>query len=72
MKSNSFKIKPLTISIATAMAVGFSANAGFAQRQIEEVIVTAERREATEQTTSISMEVFNQDMLSAGGISRCG
>tara|TARA_R110000824_G_scaffold52692_3_gene146038 strand:- start:12311 stop:14851 length:2541 start_codon:yes stop_codon:yes gene_type:complete len=70
MKSNSFKIKPLTISIATAMAVGFSANAGFAQRQIEEVVVTAERREATEQTTSISMEVFNQDMLSAGGITQ--
>ncbi len=68
MKSKSYKIKPLTLSIATAVAVGMGANAGFAQRQIEEVVVTAERREATEQTTSISMEVFNQDMLSAGGI----
>jgi iron complex outermembrane receptor protein len=70
MKSKSYKIKPLTLSIATAVAVGVGANAGYAQRQIEEVVVTAERREATEQTTSISMEVFNQDMLSAGGISQ--
>jgi len=70
MKSKSYKIRPLTLSIATAVAVGMGANAGFAQRQIEEVVVTAERREATEQTTSISMEVFNQDMLSAGGISQ--
>ena len=70
MKSKSYRVKPLTLSIATAVAVGMGANAGFAQRQIEEVVVTAERREATEQTTSISMEVFNQDMLSAGGISQ--
>ncbi len=70
MKSKSYKIRPLTLSIATAVAVGMGANAGFAQRQIEEVVVTAERREATEQTTSISMEVFNQDMLSAGGITQ--
>jgi len=70
MKSKSYRVKPLTLSIATAVAVGMGANAGFAQRQIEEVVVTAERREATEQTTSISMEVFNQDMLSAGGITQ--
>ncbi len=70
MKSRSYRVKPLTVSIATAVAVGMGANAGYAQRQIEEVVVTAERREATEQTTSISMEVFNQDMLSAGGISQ--
>ncbi|MDG2090277.1 MAG: TonB-dependent receptor [Gammaproteobacteria bacterium] len=68
MKSKSYKIKPLTLSIATAVAVGLGANAGFAQRQIEEVVVTAERREATEQTTSISMEVFTQDALSANSI----
>lgn len=68
MKSKSYKIKPLTLSIATAVAVGMGANAGFAQRQIEEVVVTAERREATEQTTSISMEVFTQDALSANSI----
>jgi len=68
MKSRSYKIKPLTFSIATAVAVGLSANSGFAQRQIEEVIVTAERREATEQTTSISMEVFTQDDLSRNSV----
>ncbi len=68
MKSKSYKIRPLTLSIATAVAVGMGANAGFAQRQIEEVVVTAERRDATEQTTSISMEVFTQDSLSANSV----
>jgi len=68
MKSKSYKIKPLAFSIATAVAVGMGANAGLAQRQIEEVVVTAERREATAQTTSISMEVFTQDALSANSI----
>ncbi len=40
----------------------------FAQSAIEEVVITAERREATEQTTSISMEVFTGEDLKDNGI----
>ncbi|MAY03688.1 MAG: hypothetical protein CMQ38_12015, partial [Gammaproteobacteria bacterium] len=43
---------------------------GSRRRQIEteEVIITAERREATEQTTSISMEVFTGEDLAANQV----
>jgi len=60
------KVKPMSFAISAAIAASASmviTPAALAQRAIEEVVVTAERREATEQTTSISMEVFTGDML---------
>ena len=62
------KKKVLAASVAAAVAVTFGPTSAFAQRQIEEVVVTAERRDATEQTTSISMEVFTGEQLRETGI----
>jgi len=62
------KKKVLAASVAAAVAVTFGPSSAFAQRQIEEVVVTAERRDATEQTTSISMEVFSGEQLRESGI----
>ncbi len=63
------KRKALAASIATVVAVSIVGPTGaFAQRAIEEVVITAERREATEQTTSISMEVFTGEQLRETGI----
>lgn len=63
------KRKVLSASIATAVAVALvGPTSAFAQREIEEVVVTAERRDATEQTTSISMEVFTGEQLRETGI----
>ncbi len=63
------KRKALSASIAAAVAVALvGSTSAFAQRQIEEVVVTAERRDATEQTTSISMEVFSGEQLRENGI----
>jgi len=70
MKHVSIKKRPLVTSIAAAVAMTSIMGSGsaFAQRAIEEVVITAERREATEQTTSISMEVFTGDDLRDNGI----
>ena len=60
------KVKPMSFAISAAIAASASmvvTPAALAQRAIEEVVVTAERREATEQTTSISMEVFTGESL---------
>jgi iron complex outermembrane receptor protein len=64
------KQRPLAASVAAAVAMTAMLGSGsaFAQRAIEEVVITAERREATEQTTSISMEVFTGDDLRDNGI----
>ena len=67
--SQRYKRHALSSAIATAAAVALIGPSGaFAQRAIEEVVVTAERREATEQTTSISMEVFTGEQLRESGI----
>ena len=70
MKLVSMKHRPLAASIAAAVAMTAMVGSGsaFAQRAIEEVVITAERREATEQTTSISMEVFTGEDLKDNGI----
>ena len=68
--SKNHKRHTLSSSIAAAVAVALIVPTGaFAQRAIEEVVVTAERRDATEQTTSISMEVFTGEQLRSSGIS---
>lgn len=51
------RLQPLAAAIALAVPV-----AGHAQ--LEEIIVTAERRVATELETAISVEVFTQEQLS--------
>lgn len=70
MKIVSNNRRPLAASIAAAVAMTTMLGSGsaFAQRAIEEVVITAERREATEQTTSISMEVFTGEDLKDNGI----
>jgi iron complex outermembrane receptor protein len=63
------KRKALSTSIAAVVAIALIGPTGaLAQRTIEEVVVTAERRDATEQTTSISMEVFTGEQLRESGI----
>ncbi len=54
--SRSLKLQPLAAAVALAMPV-----AGYAQ--LEEIIVTAERRAASELSTAISVEVFTQAQL---------
>ena len=49
-------LKPLAAAVALALPIA-------AYAQLEEVIVTAERREASELTTAISVEVFTQAQL---------
>ena len=70
MKLVSLKHRPLAASIAAAVAMTSMLGSGsaYGQRAIEEVVITAERREATEQTTSISMEVFTGEDLRENGI----
>ena len=55
--SNRYPLKPLAIGVALAIPQ-------FALGQLEEIVVTAERRAATELTTAISVEVFTQEQLS--------
>lgn len=50
-------LKPLAVALALAAPQ-------LAHGQLEEIIVTAERREQTELTTAISVEVFTQEQLS--------
>ena len=58
--------------LALAVLVAITATTGFAEsdnsRQLEEVIVTAERREASVQDTSISITAFTTEMLDDFGI----
>jgi iron complex outermembrane receptor protein len=61
--------RPLEIAIASAIAMSsLGAGVAFAQdqsRQLEEILVTTERRLASEQTTAISIEVFTPDDLAS-------
>lgn len=64
--------KPLEIAIASAIAMSsLGAGTAFAQnqgRQLEEIVVTTERRATTEATTAISMEVLTGTDLAANQI----
>ncbi|MDT8427314.1 MAG: TonB-dependent receptor [Pseudomonadales bacterium] len=60
-----------TPTLAVFLATAISSSPLFAaeeQRRIEEVIVTAERREASVQDTSISITAFSADFLDSFGI----
>ena len=58
--------------LALAVSVAVTATTGLAEsnsgRQLEEVIVTAERKEASVQDTSISITAFTTEMLDDFGI----
>lgn len=54
--------------LVAVLTTGFSQTLFAADRQIEEVIVTAERQEASVQDTSISITAFTGDMLDDFGI----
>ncbi len=59
----------IAITIAsTAILIGAGAEAGEKSRQLEEVIVTAERKESAVQDTSISITAFTAEMLDDFGI----
>jgi iron complex outermembrane recepter protein len=59
---------PIMTAIGFALAMPAGLNAASDSRQIEEVIVTAERQEASIQDTSISITAFTGQMLDDFGI----
>lgn len=59
---------PIVSAIGIALTIPLATNAAPSGRQIEEVIVTAERQEASIQDTSISITAFTADMLDDFGI----
>lgn len=67
-------IPPLQAAVAAAVATLSYVSAGPAvaqersDRALEEIVVTTERREATEAVTAISMEVMSQTDLTSNGI----
>lgn len=64
-------LKPLTKAIQIAGLIGLSQSPALAQ-QIEEVIVTAERREANLQHVPIAVSSFSADNLAAAQVSNIG
>jgi len=58
----------LSSLVGAALAVPATVNAASSGRQIEEVVVTAERQEASVQDTSISITAFTSEMLEDFGI----
>jgi len=66
--SNILKKMPIVSAIGIALAIPVATNAAPSTRQIEEVIVTAERQEASVQDTSISITAFTAGMLDDFGI----
>lgn len=59
---------PIVSAVGLALAIPAAANAAPSGRQIEEVVVTAERQEASVQDTSISITAFTNEMLEDFGI----
>ncbi|MFP6806269.1 MAG: hypothetical protein VB957_03665 [Pseudomonadales bacterium] len=67
--SSSLLIKlPIVSAIGLALAMPVAVNAASSGRQLEEVVVTAERQEASVQDTSISITAFTSEMLEDFGI----
>lgn len=62
--------KPLAIQLAVLAAAAVTAPATLAQSRptLEEVVVTAERREESLQDVSVSVSAFNEETLELGGI----
>lgn len=59
---------PMVSAIGLALAIPAATNAAEGGRQLEEVVVTAERQEASVQDTSISITAFTSEMLEDFGI----
>jgi iron complex outermembrane receptor protein len=63
--------RPLEVAVAAAIAMAtLGSSAAFAQanRELEEIVVTSERRVATEATTAISMEVLTDEFIAENQI----
>ncbi|MCH7743357.1 MAG: hypothetical protein IIB71_11920, partial [Proteobacteria bacterium] len=54
---------PIVTAVGFALAMPVTVNAASSGRQLEEIIVTAERQEASVQDTSISITAFTSEML---------
>lgn len=65
---NTVSARLLRASLVVALAIPMHSFAAEAGRRIEEVIVTAERKEASIQDTSISITAFTDDFLDDFGI----
>ncbi len=65
---SSYLLSKLPIVIGFALAIPVASNAAPSGREIEEVIVTAERQEASVQDTSISITAFTSEMIDDFGI----
>ena len=61
-------ILPIVTAVGFALAMPVTVNAASSGRQLEEIIVTAERQEASVQDTAISITAFTSDMLDDFGI----
>ena len=59
---------PIVTAVGFAMAIPMASNAASSGRQLEEIVVTAERQEASVQDTSISITAFTAEMLEDFGI----
>ncbi len=58
---------PLSLAI-TALCAGLIANASHAQQVLEEVVVTAQKREQNLQDVPVAVSAFNQAMLEQSGV----
>ena len=63
-----FNLKRLTAFVLAGSTVSMPAQLLAADRQIEEVVVTAERKESSVQDTSISITAFTSEMIDDFGI----
>ena len=67
-----FRYLAFVAAAATTIGIPISASAEESGRRIEEIVVTAEKRESTVSDTSISITAFGQDMIEDFGIQGAG
>ncbi|WP_076001107.1 TonB-dependent receptor [Pseudohalioglobus lutimaris] len=65
MKLHSLSPLPLTVA---GLCVGLAANGSLAQQVLEEVVVTAQKREQNLQDVPVAVSAFNQAMLEQSGV----
>lgn len=58
----------VSVLMCAVLAIPFAASAAEQGRRIEEIVVTAEKRESTVSDTSISITAFGQDMIEDFGL----
>ena len=60
---NALTMKRCGLAVCGAATVGFAASPAHAQATLEEVIVTAQKREENVQRTPISLQVLNAETI---------